>query len=657
MQNVPQLQTLVQGSAAWDAELSAFARVSPEYRAWKQRRRIPQSAPVFLLVGQNVDDLRHSLLRRGWYENTEGAASTMYDLKWVLKARDARRVPLVPGQVVNHFPEGGELTTKLGLVRNLRENCMFAQVRGKECALSANADPAVPNGDSAEPSPTMPHVPIAHTDTFFPRAYDLGETGEREAFRLDFVRCAALCVLRRIARDLAFHPRGVTREAFNGACYIVEAWHTVEGYLVTNDALDVAEEAKRASLDAVMRASTAVMITASSPMVCAEHPPPPGAPALDAADELRLDRCLKKVEECERQASLGCTQNLWILKPGGKSRGRGISVVRSLGRIAQLERDGLEGKNGEYTTRWVVQKYVESPLLVQRRKFDIRQWVLVTSFAPLTIWWFDECYVRFCAEDYDNGDTDNAFRHLTNNSVAKHSAHFDSRSIGEGNMWDQETFASHLRMLTGHESTATLGWPDDPWTDVVLPGMQRAAVQALRSVEGNIPSPSGCFALYGLDFMVSESGPDPWLLEVNSSPCLEHSTSVTARLVPRLMESLCRVLVDQEKDGGGFSLLYRGPVKSTSVYSLSAGVLEVHGRCVARSEGRALPTMRVQAPMLMQSGGALGFAKADAHAGLRLVASPYQAAAGRRRGSAGDRGGDRLGLNPVARGAARLRVA
>ncbi len=47
----------------------------------------------------------------------------------------------------------------------------------------------------------------------------------------------------------------------------------------------------------------------------------------------------------------------------------------------------------------------------------MRQWVLVTS-APLTAWFYEDCYLRFCAQDWSLDDL-GAHAHLSNNCVAR----------------------------------------------------------------------------------------------------------------------------------------------------------------------------------------------------------------------------------------------
>jgi len=64
---------------------------------------------------------------------------------------------------------------------------------------------------------------------------------------------------------------------------------------------------------------------------------------------------------------------MWIVKPANLNQGRGIEIFKHLKDIVSFL------VNKSCNTYWVIQKYIERPLLYQERKFDIRIWVLMTN--------------------------------------------------------------------------------------------------------------------------------------------------------------------------------------------------------------------------------------------------------------------------------------
>lgn len=64
------------------------------------------------------------------------------------------------------------------------------------------------------------------------------------------------------------------------------------------------------------------------------------------------------------QLSIDGERNIWIVKPAGSSRGRGIALFKNLVEILAL----IKQKEGHY----LAQKYIENTLIVKNRKFDIR---------------------------------------------------------------------------------------------------------------------------------------------------------------------------------------------------------------------------------------------------------------------------------------------
>ena len=52
-----------------------------------------------------------------------------------------------------------------------------------------------------------------------------------------------------------------------------------------------------------------------------------------------------------------------------------------------------------------------------------------------------------------------------------------------------------------------------------------------------------CFELLGLDFMIDQQG-KLWLIEINTNPCFAITSPVTGKIIPDLIDNVCRLVLD-----------------------------------------------------------------------------------------------------------------
>ena len=54
-----------------------------------------------------------------------------------------------------------------------------------------------------------------------------------------------------------------------------------------------------------------------------------------------------------------------------------------------------------------------------------------------------------------------------------------------------------------------------------------------------------CFEIFGYDFIL-DSNLTPWLIEVNTNPCLEESSAMLGKLIHRMIDDSFRLTIDKE---------------------------------------------------------------------------------------------------------------
>ncbi|XP_067861383.1 protein monoglycylase TTLL8-like [Heptranchias perlo] len=458
-------------------------------------------------------------------------------------------------QMMNHYGRNASFTTKARLCMNLRN---------------------------------LPSYLDENSDTFFPRCYLLSNVNEERALCNDFRLTSAISILKWVI----YHPTS-DRSSPN----------TGEGQMEKDDTEGI-KEGCMADSEAPSKTdgqlSTELIETAIK--VCEdflqnlkhdendiEVDIPPTLSEIQWADLIEQYYCLihnqvtipgshnylincqnilNRLKSVNPQLEIDGIRNIWIVKPAAKSRGRGIKCVDRLDEFLKLEDFDYSLVN----PKWVVQKYIERPLLIYDTKFDIRLWFLVTDWKPITIWFYKDCYLRFSTQPFTLENLDSSV-HLCNNAIQKQLKPSTERNplVPKESMWSSAQFQDYLK-IKGH---------DNIWQEIIYPSMKKAIICTLVTVQAIVQARKNNFGLYGADFLLGEDF-KPWLIEINLSPSMSRSTSVTALLCANVQEDTMKVVIDRKCNSkcniGQFECLSKQERRylNKRTYSLQANVLQKH---------------------------------------------------------------------------------
>ena len=262
--------------------------------------------------------------------------------------------------------------------------------------------------------------------------------------------------------------------------------------------------------------------------------------------------------------------NIWIVKPGeNTNRGNGIRVSRLISEIECIVR---EGKQHTY----IIQKYIEKPLLYFKRKFDIRCYNLITSVnGNLKAYFYKDGYLRTSSKEFDINTLQNPSIHLTNEAIQKN--YDDFGKYENGNKLCYADFQKYLN----HEH------PGVDFKADIVSQMKCIVRDCIRSTY-NMLDPQRrlhTFELLGYDFMIT-SDFKVLLIEVNVNPCLEIMSSITAKIVPYLLDDTFRIALDPYLNSGEtsrkpiheclpefkYELIYDSKIDDENLMKLNLGI-------------------------------------------------------------------------------------
>lgn len=204
----------------------------------------------------------------------------------------------------------------------------------------------------------------------------------------------------------------------------------------------------------------------------------------------------QKFEEHYKAISGKSTEdsNIWIVKPGeNTNRGNGITVCSNLGQIKTII--STSSSNSAEKRTFIVQKYVENPFLVHKRKFDIRCYAMITSFnGVIQGYYYNEGYLRTSCRPYSIKDIEDPFIHLTNDAIQKYSEDYGKFESG-----NKMSYADFQRYLDNHPMENQKDFIAD-----VLPKMKKIVRDTIQAVFLKLDPQkrSHTFEIYGYDFLL-----------------------------------------------------------------------------------------------------------------------------------------------------------
>ena len=204
----------------------------------------------------------------------------------------------------------------------------------------------------------------------------------------------------------------------------------------------------------------------------------------------------------------------FISKPPKGSCGIGIKIITF--------KDFYSIPNGS-----VVSDYISRPLLIDGFKFDLRIYVLVTSFYPLRAFIYKEGLARFATEWYSRSSL-SLFSSLTNATLNK-----------KNKNWCKEFKWKLSELLLEIEKR----WNKSKELifNNIIDLVQKSLILIQPSMSNEFNIYDNCFELFGYDILIDQDF-KLWLLEINTLPSLNTDEDIDYQIKAPLISQTLTII-------------------------------------------------------------------------------------------------------------------
>uniref|UniRef100_A0A336MXP1 CSON002726 protein n=1 Tax=Culicoides sonorensis TaxID=179676 RepID=A0A336MXP1_CULSO len=227
------------------------------------------------------------------------------------------------------------------------------------------------------------------------------------------------------------------------------------------------------------------------------------------------------------------------------SQGQGIIVTDNLKNILS--------HLSQHKKKFIIQKYIERPLLLYNTKFDIRSYFLVNiDSKSITFWTSPVSSIKFASAEFTLDNLEEII-HITNAAVQQKYIQNTPRDdrIPFHRMWSNDQFIGYLKSQN----------MEYVWHERIYPSMKKSLEAIARATCDNIEKKHGRFELFGCDWIVTADDYNVFLLEIQRPPGMGFYSDVSLTVCGKILEDTIRVTVDRVNDPtaspGLFEIIYQ----------------------------------------------------------------------------------------------------
>lgn len=227
-----------------------------------------------------------------------------------------------------------------------------------------------------------------------------------------------------------------------------------------------------------------------------------------------FDEAMNEVFEVERdlleneESGDKKEKRMFIIKPSLANKAAGIKVFDSLDQLraifeeAELSDDEDEEEYDSdqedlsQVREWVIQRYISNPLLVDKRKFHVRAYVLAKS--NIQVYLYHDMLALFAMKEYDTTNLDDNLIHLTNTCIQTEEENYNEQASVKL-FWELSTLEEKDKQHIFDQMKCILADVYDACTS------EMTTFQAIPNV----------FELFGIDFMIDQDL-NVYFLEANA---------------------------------------------------------------------------------------------------------------------------------------------